>query len=290
MNYKGSFVVKFLQTVWRKARLVFQDFDKTAPILIYQMGKVGSSSVYNSLKRAGIANPLYHVHFLSYSNLDDVERYHRSVGAIKPIAALKLWRTLRRKLDGTNGPIYVISLVREPVAREISDVFQNMKIHHAELLTDSDDVDVDKVIARIRNNFSNFDESTDYTCAWFDKEIRDTFGIDVLASDFDQSRGFSNITLDHIKLLLLRMEDLSEMFETAMLEFMGLSIPMIRANESSSKQHFEAYKSLLEKFALPESTGSKILNSRYARHFYPQAARNELREKWMQANQQEQTG
>jgi len=289
MKYKRFLVARFLPGLWRRARLIFQNFKKTPPILIYQMGKVGSSTVYQSLKRAKIKNPVYHVHFLSYSNLDEVEQYHRRVGAKSSIGSVRFWRALRRKLDQTGITVYVISLVREPVAREISDVFQNMKNHHGELLTKNGEVDVDKTIAALHKNFVNFNEATDYTCTWFDREILDTFGIDVYASTFDHSRGFTIISNDRIKLLLLRMEDLSEMFEEAMHEFMGLSIPMVRSNESSSKQHYEAYRSVLEKFTLPKSTGDKVLNSRYAQHFYPEAVRTELRGKWMQANQPEPT-
>ncbi len=47
------------------------------PILIYQMGKVGSNTVHKTLLASGIQNPVFHVHFLTkekiYSNIKELE-------------------------------------------------------------------------------------------------------------------------------------------------------------------------------------------------------------------------
>jgi hypothetical protein len=123
-----------------------------------------------------------------------------------------------------------------------------------------------------------------YACTWFDKEMLSTFGIDVYASPFDHSRGFSIIANDRARLLLLRMEDLPVVFTEAMREFMGLSVSMVRSNESSSKEHYRAYKTVLKKIALPVAVGKKIYASRYAQHFYPDELRAELMEKWISPN------
>ena len=286
MKYLRTLIIKMVPDLWlMRAKLALQNFDRTPPVVIYQMGKVGSSAVYESIKRAGIENPIYHVHFLSYTNLDEVEQYHQKVGAKSAISPVRFWRSLRHKLDRTKMPVYLISLVREPVAREISDVFQNMASHHAELLTDNGEVDVEKTVNYLNALFADFNEATDYACTWFDKEILDSFGIDVYASSFDHSRGFSIMENDRAKLLLLRMEDLSRVFAEAMREFMGLSVPLVRSNESASKGYSESYQAVLKKFAMPVNAGTKVYASRYARHFYPDEVRAELMEKWISTNQ-----
>jgi hypothetical protein len=286
MKYLRSLIVKFIPRLWLlKVRLSFQNFDETPPIVIYQMGKVGSSAVYESLKKAGLANPVYQVHFLSYTNLDEVERYYQSVGANNDIVVARFWRLLRHKLDRTKVPLYLISLVREPVAREISDVFHNMANYHGELLTDTGDVNVDKTVDFLNAHFADFNEKSDYACTWFDKEILDVFGIDVYASPFDHTRGFSIIESGRVKLLLIRMEDLSRIFAEAMNEFMGFSVPLARSNESASKRYHNAYQAVLQKFALPTVAGKKIYDSRYAQHFYPAEVRSKLVTKWCSSNQ-----
>ena len=80
---------------------------------------------------------------------------------------------------------------------------------------------------------------------------------------------------------------MSLIFKEAMREFLGVSIPMIRANEASAKEHYQAYKSVLEKLSLPMFAGTRIYESRYARHFYPDDVRAELRKKWISTNQAE---
>lgn len=286
MKYFRELIKKIVPKLWwGRASVALLDFDKTPPVLIYQMGKVGSSAVYESIIRTDIANPVYHVHFLSYSNLNAVEQYQRDSGALNAIGKIHYWRSLRRKLDRTEKTVYLISLVRDPVAREISNIFENMASHHKELMTDTGDVNIEKTVAFLKTLFADFNEATDYTCTWFDKEILDTFGIDVYATPFDHSRAYSIIANDRAKLLLLRMEDLSVVFSEAMREFMGISVPIVRANDSSTGQHHEAYKAVIGKIALSQAEAENIYSSRYALHFYPDDVRNEFLKKWTSTSQ-----
>ena len=280
MRYMRALIRIVLPQRWQvRLKLALQDFDRTPPILIYQMGKVGSAAVYESLRKANIPNPIYHVHLLSYSNLDEVEHYLKKVGSKTDIISLRYWRAIRRKLDRTKTTKYLISLVRDPVAREISNVFQNMHFHK-DLKTDTGGVNIEKTVNHLYEYFANYDEKTDYVCTWFDKEILDSFNIDVYASPFDQSRAYSIIGNDQAKLLLLRMENLSEVFSEAMQEFMGLSVQLVRSNESSSKEYYEAYKTVSKRIILPKETCEKIYSTRFFRHFYSDELRSEYTKKW----------
>ena len=136
-----------------RVKLAFRNFETTPPIIIYQMGKAGSTAVYRSLKKKNIVNPRYHVHFLSHRNMGEVEQYYRSVDARNEMNSLRFCRLLRHKVDRIKKPVYLISIVRDPVAREISDVFQNMKVHHKDLLTDSGECDVKKTIQFLMDKF-----------------------------------------------------------------------------------------------------------------------------------------
>ncbi len=46
-------------------KIHLKNWNKKPPILIYTMGKVGSMTVYQSLKEAKLGNPVYHIHFLT---------------------------------------------------------------------------------------------------------------------------------------------------------------------------------------------------------------------------------
>lgn len=49
-----------------KYRKPVKKFGINAPIIVYQMGRVGSTSVYSALRRLDLDVPVYHAHALKY--------------------------------------------------------------------------------------------------------------------------------------------------------------------------------------------------------------------------------
>src|SRR5437016_4459341 len=76
------------------------------PVVIFQMGKVGSSSLHDTLAKK-LKGPVIHAHHFAGLTADQQRNL-----------------TWRRRL---HLPIYVISPAREPVARNISAFFQNFQ-------------------------------------------------------------------------------------------------------------------------------------------------------------------
>ena len=145
------------------------------------MGKVGSATIKNSLENLGLANPIYHVHFLSWEGLKEAEDYcvSRSNGNVPE--HIIIGKRLRYQIDRDNGirRWKIITLAREPVAREISNIFENMEL----ILPNSNNTHANNKFSEIYDylieRFDNFDESSNYVCNWFDKEIKSVFGIDI---------------------------------------------------------------------------------------------------------------
>lgn len=54
-------------------------FSKSDPILVWQMGKVGSSTVLNSLNKARLGAAVFHVHLLNDALLQKGELFRKSV-------------------------------------------------------------------------------------------------------------------------------------------------------------------------------------------------------------------
>ena len=48
-----------------------------SPIYLYQMGKVGSSTVFTSLRAMGLSMPIHHIHYLSQHYLDTNEQFYK---------------------------------------------------------------------------------------------------------------------------------------------------------------------------------------------------------------------
>ena len=203
----------------------------------------------------------------------------KKVGTKGDIYSLRYLRAIRRKIDRTKSTMNVISLVRDPIAREISNIFHNMRFY-TELMNDTGGVNTEKTVDHLNSYFANYDEESDYVCTWFDKEILDTFKIDVYAIPFDHSRAYSIVANDQAKLLLLRMEDLPVVFTEAIKDFIGLTVPLIRSNEASSKEYYEAYKVVSRRIILPQAVCERVYASRFAQHFYSNKLRSDFVKKW----------
>ena len=100
------------------------------PIMIYQMAKVGSRSVLFSLelsyRRHRLPNvAIHHVHNLA--DLDTHEERAKLKGDTEEIQVIQEYKKLRQEFDGLQGQHWnVISLVRDPVARNVGSFFHNI--------------------------------------------------------------------------------------------------------------------------------------------------------------------
>jgi hypothetical protein len=90
------------------------------------MGKVGSMSVYKSLKDNVDTNHVLHLHSLSPEHMDESLKIKKKHGIYVYEYPIYFAKATRNMLNNYRGhPIKVISLIRDPIARMISDFFQN---------------------------------------------------------------------------------------------------------------------------------------------------------------------
>lgn len=102
------------------------------PLLVYQMGKVGSSTVQKSLRALELDMPIYHVHCLSKHEIDEREKKYKKyfgteVAKSVNIPSTWLCQYLRKQLDkGLKGKKWkIVTLVRDPIAMNIGSFFQH---------------------------------------------------------------------------------------------------------------------------------------------------------------------
>ena len=103
------------------------------PIVIYQMGKVGSLTIRSSLEELfrslSLKIPMYHAH--NINNLENLEAIIRTKwpNPAEALPQMKLYTELRMKIDSVSKQKWnVMSLTRDPVARYISTFFQMINI------------------------------------------------------------------------------------------------------------------------------------------------------------------
>jgi len=54
-------------------------FTETAPVIVWQMGKVGSSTLKESIEKSELKSAVFHVHLMNSKSLMTGELYRRSV-------------------------------------------------------------------------------------------------------------------------------------------------------------------------------------------------------------------
>lgn len=258
-------------------------FETDSAVIVYQMGKVGSTTVYESLASAGLSIPIYRVHSLSEEGLKRGIEFHHQVLKKPWSTHEKLSRLLREKIDsGQDVQWKIITLVREPIGREISEFFHYVDSLYPDLLDENGNLEKERVVRALRAKFLFYDEATNYACRWFDVEINQVFNLDVYAYPFNHRDGFTVIGRENVAVLILRLEDLDRCFNRGLTELLGLEYPikMTRSNLRTGREHGTVYKQVLRDFTIPRLVCDRIYSSRYATHFYEESEIKEFVQKW----------
>ena len=251
------------------------------PIVIYSMGKVGSTSIQATLEKLRLPNPIFHIHFLAWDYLEEVETSYRRI-SIEPPGHVEAGNCLRAFADRTWGRVRwkIITLVREPVGREISDLFENIRTF-PELKKLSGEALVEGTILHMQELMAAFDESKDYSCNWFDRELKNVFAFDIFSVPFTPEKGYAIYQAQNADILLIRLEDLSRVGSQALQEFFGVqNVELAQANQGMEKLYRQAYKQTIGRIFFPTATLEKMYNTRFSRHFYSEDERGTFKERW----------
>jgi hypothetical protein len=249
------------------------------PLIVYQMGKVGSSTIKESLRKLNLSMQIYHVHYLTKENIDNILKYFIEA---KRVPTSQIWegQYLRSKINrDLNGKKWkIVTLVREPIARNISAFFQN--IHRWFPDFDSQckmqSLNVEDLIDCFLKDFSH-----EEPLVWFDSEMKKVFNVDVFANDFPKSKGYQIYHGKNSDILLLKMENLNKCSQEAFQNFLNVeNFRIINANVSDEKEYFLIYKKFINSIILPNSYINRMYASKLMRHFYSDEEINTFETKW----------
>lgn len=223
------------------------------PILVYQMGKVASASIYTSL-RACYNGLVVHTH--TFSKDDENEE-----------AKLIYDLYVRKKFK-----LKIVSLVREPIARNISAFFQVF-----ERLVGMEYKKSKHTPKELQDIFLKKCNHT-LPLNWFDDNIKNKFGIDVYKEPFPE-RNYALFQHQNVELLLMK-HDLDDAIKVRVIgDFIDLKNFILKnENISASKEYKHSYKKV-KNLPLPEWYIDKMLNTKYFRQFYSKESVN-IRAKW----------
>ncbi|OUS01645.1 hypothetical protein A9Q86_07705 [Flavobacteriales bacterium 33_180_T64] len=260
-----------------KLKFLNINFDQE-PILIITPGKVGSSSIYETIK-GKLKNHVYHIHQFSEDSINNaISRNLKSDRKSRPLHLI-ISKLLRKKIEAYKGDIFIITIVREPISRLISSFFQNTEVYKSQIEDRNLEINSKRSIELIYNEFDkSFCEEVEQ---WFDSEIKNNFGIDVFSDKFDYKKKY---VIKHHKnnhLLLLRMEDMNEVFPTAIQELLNLKSPLKLSNTNvgEMKHYGEVYYDIKSNLKFSDDVIEKVINSKYFRSFY-EGDETKIRKKW----------
>ena len=258
------------------------------PLIIYQMGKVGSSTLMRTFESLAHPYELFQVHALTWPWIRKIEEQYRHASSVKGRPILDEHILASRYLRGLmdrRKPAYrwkVITLVRDPIARNISTFFQGFPIyfpHLSGLIEGRDEMDtrVNQIIDVFLEQYAEHNAPL----TWYDEHFKPVFGIDVFDQPFDTSKGYRIYRTDRADVLLIRLEDFDRIISQAIHEFTGLRIGDIRpANISSQKSYSSAYEAFRKRIDLPIAYVERIYGSRFARQFYSAAELADFSARW----------
>lgn len=217
-------------------------------ILIYQPGKVASSTVYKSILN-------YNKYTLHCHVLDNVKENNDTLLQLLEIKTAK-----------------IISLVRDPVERQIAVMWQNIhQIHRYS--ADADFRDIEK------NFFPEDFVGGEF--GWFDRQMKKVFNIDVFEYPFDQNKGYSIIKKGNIEVLLMKMERLNAL-EDVIGTFLNIEkFKLDNENIGLEKAYRFAYRDYKKDFGLPKEVLENVyIKNEKTKHFYSEQERIAFYDKW----------
>jgi hypothetical protein len=250
------------------------------------MGKVGSSSIYRSIKSGWTQSPVYHLHVLSEDNLSALDRVIReSYPKTRFIPEhLIAGEFLRRYLptSAAKQKWKIITLVRDPIARNVSSFFQDLTTRHSYLnyskLIENDDVE-----GTARLLIDAFLKNHDHhrPLNWFDMELKRVFNMDVFSEAFDKERGFQIYSNDRCKALVIKLEALDRCVEPAFKQFLNLDgFQLQTENVSINKNYGQLYNTVRKSIKFPDAFIDQMYDSKLIRHVYTEDEIMRFRRKW----------
>jgi hypothetical protein len=251
----------------------FQRYRDEGTILIYQMGKVGSTSLAKALGDRAIQ-----IHnFYARNEPCSRKPLYRDGLYRKPVHWI--FYCLIRQAIRRRRRLKIVTLVRDPIGRNVSMFFHDLHYWLAYYFTEvrpnaAGREDVDTVIDCFRETFDH-----KYPYDWFDKELKRLTGVDVYQYSFDSTAGYTRIDKDHVSLLIVQTERLSDCWR-AVEEFCGRKLELHEDNRGRYKWYGTLYSEFLGRYFLSADEIDEAYSSRYATFFFSEEARADLKRRW----------
>ena len=239
--------------------LLFDHYlQKSPPIYVYQMGKVGSMSIYKSLLRQYPGIVLQAHNFRADNEDIMVQKLHHYTFTQKK-------------------PLKVISLTREPVGRAISSFFQNF-FRDTGLMLEDQHYETEELKQLFLDKHDHY-----YALKWFDNNIKKNFGIDVFSEPFPKDLGYKIYNNDNVDLLVLQSELDDARKQAIVREYLGFEGFLLKnENIGKEKVYSQTYNKFKSEVRLPEKYINYLCKSTYFNQFYDDKTYQKILTRWVE--------
>lgn len=230
------------------------------PCIVYQMGKVGSTTVIDALNDTDRVRA-FQAHRLNPESTARIqsrfragETYFRDM-----IFERGLYHWLRRQ----RKPVKIITILREPFSQTYSAFFQNLQRNTRGKL----DVST-STIDTLRPHFLEW-EDLGIATRWIETEFIPVFGRSPYEQPFDPEQGWCVIQAGHFEILILKLELDDEEKALRIADFLNLDrFAMGYQNTAESKSYSGLYHRFRAEVKIPKQIAASWVASRYMQHFY----------------------
>ncbi len=250
-------------------------------VLVYQMGKVGSSTIEHTLGERHI--PSYHIH--TFDDHEEFHMYHnkKDVSKFFDFKRRLLYRLIlnqRKRILQEREQIKIITLVRDPIATVLSRFFQDLHLQFIEgKKNNAIHLDIEVTYKHLEDCFDKH-INLDYFANWFDNELKRNFHIDVMQENLDNRQPFFTLSNEKANVILIKCEQLNYL-DKPIGEFLNLNDFVLQnSNEAKNKWYSNIYQYFKHHYDF--SKLFYMYDLPIYRHVYSEQEREAFKAKWQQ--------
>jgi hypothetical protein len=248
-------------------------WSKKPPILIFTMAKVGSLSIYFSLKKSVPRTTLFHIHDLNENDISKNIKLCLDNG-IYPGSRSPIPLILSEVINAKR-PYKIISLFRDPIERNISAFFDAFELYVG--------MPSEKYTGTLAELEAIYHEKLphNYAINWFDEHLRSTTGIDIYQQPFNREEGVMNYTNGNVSVLIMNSATDDDVKAKFISNFADAKKMVIRNRNITAKSGAaELYSSFKNTIKFEKEYLDKMYQSKYAKHLFTKSYLAEAMNKW----------
>lgn len=230
-------------------------------VLIYQFGKVGSTTLADSIEGAVNVHDLFGNHLCPCGFRQRNKFFYRKL--VFPVD-----RAMRRRWIRGRATTNIIVPLREPWKRNVSMFFQDLPFWYVEHFIQNRAVQKREGLGLLREIFEQtFDH--DGCEHWFDREFSKLTSISLSEIPFDRDGGFSIVEKNGFRCLFLTTSLMSSDAGKKCIEsFLDRPIELNNQNRGDQKWYGPVYRQFLEDESFVDEYRQRMSGSRVHQKFF----------------------